>query len=89
VVAHGRILRIYEKKPLVADQVAVNYRKPTSRAPACHARFRDEGLPGVAPVGDEDFPRCTRTGFSDEDIWDIAPSRRSSVCRTGWRASRT
>ena len=27
VVAHGAILRIYEKKPLVADQVAVNYRK--------------------------------------------------------------
>jgi len=27
VVAHGAILRIYEKKPLVADQVAINYRK--------------------------------------------------------------
>ena len=27
VVAHGAILRIYEKKPLVADQVAVNHRK--------------------------------------------------------------
>ena len=27
VVAHGAILRIYERKPLVADQVAVNYRK--------------------------------------------------------------
>ena len=27
VVAHGAILRIMEKKPLVADQVAVNYRK--------------------------------------------------------------
>src|ERR1700761_3857816 len=27
VVAHGALLRIYEKKPLVADQVAVNWRK--------------------------------------------------------------
>jgi uncharacterized peroxidase-related enzyme len=27
VVAHGAILRIYEKKPLIADQVATNYRK--------------------------------------------------------------
>jgi uncharacterized peroxidase-related enzyme len=27
VVAHGAILRIYEKKPLVADQVATNHRK--------------------------------------------------------------
>jgi uncharacterized peroxidase-related enzyme len=46
VVAHGAILRIYEKKPLVADQVAVNYRKaditPRQRA---MLDFRDEGLP--------------------------------------------
>src|SRR5450756_1512021 len=37
VVAHGAILRIYEKKPLVADQVAVNYRKAdiTLRQRAC------------------------------------------------------
>ena len=27
IVAHGAILRVYAKDPLVADQVAVNYRK--------------------------------------------------------------
>ena len=27
VIAHGAILRIYAKNPLIADQVAVNYRK--------------------------------------------------------------
>src|SRR5512138_1525007 len=27
VVAHGAILRVYAKNPLVADQVAINYRK--------------------------------------------------------------
>jgi AhpD family alkylhydroperoxidase len=48
VVAHGAILRIYEKKPLIADQVAVNYRKADiSRAPARHSGLRHEGLPAI------------------------------------------
>jgi uncharacterized peroxidase-related enzyme len=39
VVAHGAILRIYERKPLVADQVAINYRKAdiTPRQPSSAA----------------------------------------------------
>jgi len=73
VVAHGAILRIYEKKPLVADQVAVNYRKadisPRQRAMLDFAMkvclHSDE-------IGDEDFPPLHAQGFSDEDIWDIA-----------------
>jgi uncharacterized peroxidase-related enzyme len=50
VVAHGALLRIYEKKPLVADQVAVNYRKATDITPRQkrHARLRDEGLRALA-----------------------------------------
>jgi AhpD family alkylhydroperoxidase len=31
VVAHGAILRVYEKNPLVADQVAPTIARPTSR----------------------------------------------------------
>src|SRR5262249_36690608 len=27
VIAHGAILRIYERNPLIADQIAVNHRK--------------------------------------------------------------
>src|SRR6187397_3648857 len=27
VIAHGAILRVYAKNPLIADQIAVNYRK--------------------------------------------------------------
>jgi uncharacterized peroxidase-related enzyme len=73
VVAHGAILRIHEKKPLVADQVAVNYRKadisPRQRAMLDFAMkvclHSDE-------VGDADFAALHPHGFDDEDIWDIA-----------------
>jgi uncharacterized peroxidase-related enzyme len=73
VVAHGAILRIYEKKPLVADQVAINYRKadisPRQRAMLDFAmkvcQHSDE-------VEDADFSALHAHGFNDEDIWDIA-----------------
>lgn len=73
VVAHGAILRIYEKKPLVADQVATNYRKadisPRQRAMLDFAMkvclHSDE-------IADTDFAPLHAHGFSDEDIWDIA-----------------
>ena len=73
VVAHGAILRIYEKKPLVADQVATNYRKadisPRQRAMLDFAMkvclHSDE-------IADADFAPLHAHGFSDEDIWDIA-----------------
>ena len=45
VVAHGAILRVYEKKPLIADQLAVNYLQGRHHAAAArHARLRDEGV---------------------------------------------
>jgi uncharacterized peroxidase-related enzyme len=73
VVAHGAILRIFEKKPLVADQVAVNYRKadisPRQRAILDFAMkvclHSDE-------VEEADFPALHAHGLNDEDIWDIA-----------------
>ena len=73
VVAHGAILRIYEKKPLVADQVAINHRKadisPRQRAMLDFAmkvcQHSDE-------VEDADFAALHAHGFNDEDIWDIA-----------------
>lgn len=73
VVAHGAILRIYEKKPLVADQVAVNYRKaditPRQRA---MLDFAMKVSLQSDQVGEDDFPPLHAHGFSDEDIWDIA-----------------
>ncbi len=73
VVAHGAILRIYEKKPLVADQVAVNYRKadisPRQRA---MLDFALKVCNQSDQVEDADFAALHAHGFNDEDIWDIA-----------------
>ena len=73
VVAHGAILRIYEKKPLVADQVAINYRKadisPRQRA---MLDFAMKVCLHSHEIDDADFAPLHAHGFSDEDIWDIA-----------------
>jgi uncharacterized peroxidase-related enzyme len=73
VVAHGAILRIYEKKPLVADQVAVNYRKaditPRQRA---MLDFAMKVCLRSHEIADADFEALHPHGFDDEDIWDIA-----------------
>ncbi len=72
VVAHGAILRIYEKKPLVADQVAVNHRKadisPRQRA---MLDFAMKVCTDSDKVEDADFEALHAHGFNDEDIWDI------------------
>lgn len=72
VVAHGAILRIYEKKPLVADQVAVNYRKaditPRQRA---MLDFAMKVCLHSNEVEDADFAALQAHGFDDEDAWDI------------------
>ena len=72
VVAHGAILRIYEKKPTLADQVAVNYRKaditPRQRA---MLDFAMKVCLRSAEVDEADFEALRAHGFSDEDIWDI------------------
>jgi len=72
IVAHGAILRVYAKDPLVADQVAVNYRKAdiTPRQKAMLAFALKVALRSVEIV-DEDFAALRAHGFSDEDIWDI------------------
>ena len=73
VVAHGAILRIYEKKPLVSDQVAVNYRKadisPRQRA---MLDFALKVCNQSHEVEEADFAALHAHGFNDEDIWDIA-----------------
>ncbi|MDP2006454.1 MAG: peroxidase-related enzyme [Rubrivivax sp.] len=72
VVAHGAILRVYEKKPLVADQVAVNYRKaditPRQRA---MLDFAMKVCTASHTVDDADFAALRAHGFSDDDAWDI------------------
>jgi len=73
VVAHGAILRIHEKKPLVADQVAVNWRKaeipPRQRA---MLEFALKVCERSHEVDEADFAALRPHGFSDDDAWDIA-----------------
>ncbi|MET0208467.1 MAG: peroxidase-related enzyme [Burkholderiaceae bacterium] len=73
VVAHGALLRIYEKKPLVADQVAVNYLKaditPRQRA---MLDFAMKVCDRSHEIDEADFAPLHAHGFDDEDIWDIA-----------------
>ena len=73
VVAHGAILRVYEKKPLIADQVAVNHHKAdiTPRQKAM-LDFALKVTRASHEVGDADFEDLRAHGFGDEDIWDIA-----------------
>jgi uncharacterized peroxidase-related enzyme len=71
-VAHGAILRVYAKNPLVADQVGINYRKaditPRQRAMLAFALKVSEAS---SEVGEDDYSALRAHGFDDEDIWDI------------------
>jgi uncharacterized peroxidase-related enzyme len=73
VVAHGAILRIRAKNPLLADQVAINYRKAdiTARQRAM-LDFAMKVALDSASVGEADYDTLHGHGFSDDDIWDIA-----------------
>ncbi|MGY4831422.1 peroxidase-related enzyme [Sphaerotilaceae bacterium SBD11-9] len=72
VVAHGAILRVYEKKPQIADQVAVNYLKAdiTDRQKAMLG-FAMKVCKSAHEITEADFQALRAHGFDDEDIWDI------------------
>ena len=73
VIAHGAILRIRAKNPLIADQIAVNYRKaditPRQRA---MLDFAMKVAIEAHRISEADFAAVTAHGFSHDDIWDIA-----------------
>ena len=71
VVAHGAIVRIREKNPNLADQLATNYRKAdiTPRQKAM-LDFAVKVTLNSAEINDADFEEMRKHGFSDEDIWD-------------------
>ena len=72
VVAHGAILRIYEKKAMLADQVAINYRKADiTERQRTMLDFAMKVCLRSADIDDGDFSALHAQGFSDEDIWDI------------------
>ncbi len=73
VIAHGAILRIRAKNPLIADQIAVNYRKAeiTPRQKAM-LDFAMKVSARAYAVGDDDYDELRAHGLTDEDAWDIA-----------------
>jgi uncharacterized peroxidase-related enzyme len=72
VVAHGAILRIRAKNPLVADQVAINFRKAdiTERQKAM-LDFAMKVSLSAQTVTDTDIAAVKSHGFTDDDVWDI------------------
>ncbi|MDQ6618691.1 MAG: peroxidase-related enzyme [Pseudomonadota bacterium] len=72
VVAHGAILRVYARNPLLADQLATNYRKaditPRQRV---MLDFALKVALRSAEIEAEDFETLRAHGFDDETIWDI------------------
>ena len=73
VIAHGAILRIRAKNPLIADQLATNYRKaditPRQRA---MLDFAVKVSQQAYDVSDADIAELGEHGFDEEDVWDIA-----------------
>ena len=72
VVSHSAMLRIYSKQPLLADQVAVNYRK-ADLTPRQHAMldFAMKVATQSQKISDADFVTLRDHCFNDEDAWDI------------------
>ena len=72
VVAHGAILRIRAKNPLISDQIAINYRKAdlTQREGAM-LEFALQVASSSGEVSDADIAKVRAQGFSMEDVWDI------------------
>jgi uncharacterized peroxidase-related enzyme len=72
VVAHGALLRIYAKQPLVADQVALNHLKAdiTPRQKVM-LDFAIKVCLRSQDIDDTDYALLRTHGFDDEDIWDI------------------
>ena len=72
IVAHGAILRIREKSPYIADQVANNYRKAdiTDKQKAM-LNFAVKVSQTAQEINDRDYQTLYEYGFTDDDIWDI------------------
>ena len=72
VVAHGAILRIREKNPQLADQIASNYRKAdiTPRQKAM-LDFALKVSKSSHEISNADIENMRELGFSNDDIWDI------------------
>ncbi len=73
VIAHGAILRVRAKDPLIADQVAINYKKADiSNRQKAMLKFALKVSNNSKSISENDFKILSEFGFSCDDIWDIA-----------------
>jgi len=73
VVAHGALLRIYAEDPLLAEQLATNYRTANiseTHRTMCEVAVKLTEKPGA--ITEDDLEKLRGVGFSDGEIWDIA-----------------
>ncbi len=73
VIAHGALVRVYAKEPLLADQIACNYL--TADITARQKSILDFAVKVTErshEIGEVDFDTLRGRGLNDEDIWDIA-----------------
>ena len=72
VVAHGAVLRIREKNPLIADQLATNYRKADiSGRQRTMLDYAVKVSLRPYEISESDLTLLEEQGFSEEDVWDI------------------
>ena len=72
VIAHGAILRVYARDPLIADQVSINFRKADlSAREKAMLSFADKIARNSAVLEEQDFESLKAHGFDEEDVWDI------------------
>jgi uncharacterized peroxidase-related enzyme len=72
VVAHGALLRLFSKNPLLGDQIAVNYR--SAELDRRQRAMLDAALKlATAPqsFGEDDIQNLLAFGFTNEDVWDL------------------
>lgn len=72
VVAHGAILRVRTRQPLLSDYVAVNYRRANlSPRERTMIDFAVKVATESPNLEDQDFATLHKAGFSEDEIWDI------------------
>ena len=72
VIAHGAILRIRAKNPLIADQLATNYRKADiTERQIVMLDYALKVSRRAEKVNEQDYSTLHQHGFDDDDIWDI------------------
>lgn len=72
VIAHGAILRIRAKNPLIADQLAINpWKADLSERERLIVEFGLRMVDNAASVSDADLQALRDGGLTDDEIWDV------------------